>query len=112
MRRLSTGLLWPKKGKIVFHLAEFVVGAAGLNILQVTDLLLADHGKSKKQPESDVFALPEPRTVEKLNQLATEKLAEIVRRNTAGEALWQGYDAAEVAAARKLIEKSAPKVVR
>lgn len=78
----------------------------------MTDLLLANHGKSKKQPENDMFALPEPTTVEKLNQLATERLAEIVRRNTAGEALWQGYDAAEVSAARELIEKSTPQVVR
>jgi hypothetical protein len=78
----------------------------------VTDELLADHGKSKKHPENDMFALPEPTTVEKLNQLATERLTEIVRRNTAGEALWQGYDAAEVAAARELIETSTTQVVR
>lgn len=89
---------------------DYLRGYYGLK--KVTDQLLSEPGKSKKQTDSDLFTLPEPTTVEKLNQLATERLAEIVRRNTAGEALWQGYDAAEIAAARALIEKSTPQVVR
>ena len=56
--------------------------------------------------------MPEQKKVEKLNQVATDKLAEIVRRNTAGEALWQGYSGGEIAAARELLAKSTPQVVR
>ena len=79
---------------------------------QVTDQLLGDNGKGKKQTEDDVFAVPEQKKVAKLNEVATNKLAEIVRRNTAGEALWQGYDAGEIAAARELLAKSTSQVVR
>jgi hypothetical protein len=78
----------------------------------VTDKLLAELGKNKKLPESDGFTIPERKTIEKLNEVATSKLAEIVRRHSAGETLWQGYNSGEVAAARDLLSKSAPVTVR
>ena len=39
-------------------------------------------------------------------------MAEIVRRNGAKEKLWQGYDEAEVAAARELLSKATARVAR
>lgn len=69
-------------------------------------------GKGKKQAEGPGFEMPNRTKIEKLNQAATAKLAEIVRRNTAGEALWQGYDAREIAAARDLLDKSTLSVER
>jgi ER membrane protein complex subunit 2 len=78
----------------------------------VTDLLLGDSAKGKKQSDAEDFALPERKTIEKLNQSATDKLAEIVRRYSANERLWQGYNANEVAAARELLSKSSSELVR
>lgn len=74
--------------------------------------MLKDAPKAVKQQDSDDFALPDTTTTQKLNELATKKLAEIVRRNGAGESLWQGYDKAEVAAARELLDNEAAQVVR
>ncbi len=56
--------------------------------------------------------LPDTATVERLNEMATAKLSEIVRRSTAQEQHWQGYDASEIAAARELLSKESPGIVR
>lgn len=66
--------------------------------------------KSKKEVEG--FPLPSQAITEKLNRAATEKLAELIRRNKAQEKLWQGYDAGEIAAAQELLESSSAKIVR
>lgn len=50
--------------------------------------------------------------MERLNETATAKLAEIVRRSTAREAGWQGYDQAEVIAAKALVDLDASPVTR
>lgn len=50
--------------------------------------------------------------MKKLNELATAKLAEIVRRSTSGEKGWDGYNAAEIAAARALLDKDVQKIAR
>lgn len=68
--------------------------------------------KGKKQTEIDGFVAPDQKSTQKLNQLATAKLAEIVRRNSAGEKLWQGYEASEIAAARELLAKTSSENVR
>lgn len=60
-----------------------------------------------KATDVDDFIVPTTPTVEKLNELATEKLSEIVRRYTAKERHWRGYDEAEIAAARELLAKDA-----
>ena len=85
-----------------------------LTIRQTTGKLLRGDGasKSEKRREPEGFTLPERATVEKLDEAATKKLAEIVRRNGQGEKLWQGYDAGEVAAARELLAQSAPELIR
>lgn len=60
--------------------------------------------KASKQTESAEWVLPTLSTVKDLDEVATEKLAEIVRRNAAGEKDWQGYNQAEIAAARELLK--------
>ena len=75
-------------------------------------MLETTSGKSKKQNEDDGFVLPDQKTIQKLNELATKKLGEIVRRHGAKERLWQGYSESEITAARELIEKSTAAVVR
>lgn len=66
----------------------------------------------RQQGEIEGLALPEQATVEKLNQAATQKLGEIVRRYGARERLWQGYEAGEIAAARELLARSSMEVTR
>ncbi|KFA47073.1 hypothetical protein S40293_04611 [Stachybotrys chartarum IBT 40293] len=83
---------------------DYLRGYYGLKT--VTDKLLSDDGKSKNQSEDNAFQLPAKATIEKLNQVATAKLAEIVRRSGANEPQWQGYNEAEIAAARALLDKS------
>lgn len=68
--------------------------------------------KPPKQADDDGMTIPEKETLEALNENATKKLAEIVRRYRAGESLWQGYDEAEVVAARDLLSQDEAKVVR
>ncbi|KAK8218575.1 tetratricopeptide repeat domain-containing protein [Phyllosticta capitalensis] len=70
---------------------------------------------SDKQAVTDTQSgdLPPPTTatVEKLHELATSKLAEIVRRSNAGESGWE-YDQAEVIAARELLDRDSEEVPR
>ncbi|KAE9971337.1 hypothetical protein BLS_004473 [Venturia inaequalis] len=56
--------------------------------------------------------LPSVKSVEKLNEVATIKLAEIIRRSAAKERGWDGYDEAEIIAARALLNKDDQKVAR
>lgn len=44
--------------------------------------------------------------------MATSKLGEIVRRSASGEKGWDGYDAAEIIAARELLDRDAQSVAR
>lgn len=78
----------------------------------MTVKILKDSERISKQGESEGWSLPDTSTTEQLNELATKKLAEIVRRNSAGESLWQGYKPSEIAAARELLEQDAPQVAR
>lgn len=68
--------------------------------------------KPSKQIDEGAMVLPPKDTLEALNEQATKKLAEIVRRHGANEPLWQGYDEVEVAAARELLSGGEEKVVR
>ena len=49
--------------------------------------------------------LPSLVTVQKLNQQATATLSEIVRKGSSGDKTGYGYDRAEVAAARELLDR-------
>ncbi|KAG6018338.1 hypothetical protein E4U43_003788 [Claviceps pusilla] len=87
---------------------DYLRGYYGLKL--AIDNILGAVPKSKKAVEG--FTLPSQETTEKLNQAATEKLAEIVRRNKAQEKSWQGYDAGEITAAEELLAGSSAKIVR
>ncbi|KAF4585461.1 Tetratricopeptide repeat domain-containing protein [Ophiocordyceps camponoti-floridani] len=79
----------------------------------VTDRIL--HGESrprKQQEETEGFDMVDVATLEKLNQAATKKLVEIIHKYRAGEKLWQGYNAGEIAAARHLLDQASAHVVR
>ena len=56
--------------------------------------------------------MPTEGTVEALRELATEKLAEIVRRSGAKDKHWDGYDPAELKAARELLNQGSKDVQR
>ena len=45
-------------------------------------------------------------TINKLNEKATQKIAEIVRRNGAGDVDYRDYDKSEIAAAKDLLARS------
>jgi hypothetical protein len=64
---------------------------------------LKDPAKLTKQTDENEFSPPDTTVIERLNELATAKLSEIVRRSTARERGWRGYDNFEVAAARELL---------
>ncbi|KAI0547326.1 tetratricopeptide [Xylaria curta] len=65
-----------------------------------------------KQTETEEWDVPSSITVQKLDELATEKLAEIIRRYSAGEKDWQGYSEAEIVAARELLKTQDTATVR
>jgi len=69
--------------------------------------VLPQASKSKDTADSAYGDLPLPSedTVKKLKALATEKLSEIVRKGTKGENGWDGYEEAELIAARELLER-------
>jgi hypothetical protein len=60
--------------------------------------------RGNSQEEDDV-PLPKLATVKKLEEIATNKLGEIVRNANAGKQGWTGYDKAEVIAARELLDR-------
>ncbi|GKT49297.1 TPR repeat-containing protein C19B12.01 [Colletotrichum spaethianum] len=97
---------------------DYLRGYYGLKLvrrvldIKVTNRLIKEPLKPSRQTDSEEWSLPDVTTLQKLNELATEKLAEIVRRNGAQERLWQGYDESEVAAARDLLSKESVELVR
>ena len=66
-----------------------------------------------RQSKSDTgLPLPGVKSVERLSELATAKLSEIVRRNTGGDAGWQGYEKPEIIAAQELLNRDAAPITR
>ena len=58
------------------------------------------------------LAPPTLESVKKLNELATSKLGEIVRRGSSGEKGWDGYSESELIAARELLNRDTQKIQR
>jgi len=56
--------------------------------------------------------MPDLKTVQRLDETATAKLLKIVRHSTAGEAGWEGYDKAEVIAAKELLHRDIANTTR
>ena len=67
---------------------------------------------SRPSKSEDVANLPDTKTVQLLNQKATEKLHDILRRCAGGEQGWQGYDSAELIAVREILDRDATPVTR
>ncbi|KAG4425969.1 hypothetical protein IFR04_000913 [Cadophora malorum] len=90
---------------------DYLRGYYGLKL--TTNRLLANQPQISRQSKGDA-GLPPPsiQTVERLNETATAKLSEIVRRNVGGEAGWGGYDKAEVIAAKALLDSETAKITR
>lgn len=67
----------------------------------------ASKWKERDNAEAIYSDLPLPfiETVQRLEVLATEKLSEIVHKGTKGEKGWEGYDEAELIAARELLDR-------
>ncbi|KAI9800581.1 MAG: hypothetical protein M1833_003239 [Piccolia ochrophora] len=101
-RRLVDSLRWFCRS--VELCSYFLRGYYGLKLVS-TRLLANTNGSEGDPPESDGLPAPSIAELQKLNQLATSRLAEIVRRHTAGEHDWRGYDQAEVIAARELLDR-------
>ncbi|TGJ86161.1 hypothetical protein E0Z10_g2579 [Xylaria hypoxylon] len=90
---------------------NYLRGYYGLK-LTIQQLLSEPFLKASKQTESEEWPVPASSTLQKLDEAATEKLAEIIRRNSAGEKDWQGYAEPEIAAARELLESRSTATIR
>ncbi|KAF7514947.1 hypothetical protein G7054_g14870 [Neopestalotiopsis clavispora] len=89
---------------------DYLRGFYGLKL--ATRKLLQEPPKAAKQLNDDDLPLPDAATLQRLDELATEKLAEITRKFAAGEKGWQGYDEAEIVAAKALLEEDSSAVPR
>jgi tetratricopeptide (TPR) repeat protein len=87
-------------------------GEMSADVPQISKKLLDDGAKAVKQADDSEFALPDTSTIERLNELATAKLSEIVRHSAANDRGWRGYSEAEVAAARELLAEDVSAVER
>ncbi|EDN95378.1 hypothetical protein SS1G_11255 [Sclerotinia sclerotiorum 1980 UF-70] len=68
---------------------------------------------TNRNTKSDTsLPLPDTNTIEKLNETATSKLSEIVRRGSAKEPGWEGYDEASLIAARELLNRDSGSLTR
>ncbi|KAJ8611893.1 hypothetical protein MRB53_037689 [Persea americana] len=94
---------------------QCAVNKANMRFQTTTKLLslpaVAVEKPSKTQTEAPIEAIP-VQTLQKLNELATARLAEIVRRGKAGEKGWDGYDQAELLAAQELLSQGQSTVAR
>ncbi|KAF2854762.1 hypothetical protein T440DRAFT_416315 [Plenodomus tracheiphilus IPT5] len=63
------------------------------------------HKRNAQQQDDDDIPIPSLATVKKLEEIATSKLAEIVRHYKSGSKNGKGYDEAEVIAARELLDR-------
>jgi len=77
--------------------------------------LLPNAPKSTKNSADSAFSdlpLPTIATVQRLHEMATSKLGEIIRKSSSGEKGWDGYDPAEIIAARELLDRDSKSVAR
>ena len=77
---------------------------------KVTSKLLQSHPQASRTTSTigsgtaGLISPPLRAKDQKLNELATSKLADIVAHYAAGDAGWQGYKESEVIAARQLLD--------
>jgi len=90
---------------------DYLRGYYGLKM--TSDRLLKTLPLASRQSRSDTgLPLPDSRTVERLNEAATSKLSEIVRRFVANDPGFSGYDSAEIIAAKALLNREADSITR
>ena len=95
---------------------NYLRGYYGLKL--TTTKLLEVYPKSSRvsqsvsDPVAGDLAPPTLRSIQKLNELATAKLGEIVRRGSVNEKGWSGYDEAELIAARELLNRDTQRIER
>ncbi|KAI9046552.1 hypothetical protein LZ554_009297 [Drepanopeziza brunnea f. sp. 'monogermtubi'] len=91
---------------------DYLRGYYGLKM--TTTRLLANQSQQLSRQAKADSGLPPPdlKTVERLSEIATAKLSEIVRRSVAGEAGWGGFDEAELIAAKALLDSETTKITR
>ncbi|GAB7334076.1 hypothetical protein MBLNU13_g06156t1 [Cladosporium sp. NU13] len=90
---------------------DYLRGYYGLKLSTNRLIPLLSSSKPQKTSDSEL-PLPSLKTVEKLNEAATAKLSEIVRRSKSGEKNWDGYSEAELIAAQELLNRDAQNVAR
>jgi len=90
---------------------DYLRGYYGLKM--TSSKLLATLPQAHRQSKTDTgLPLPDIKIVERLNETATAKLSEIVRRYAANETGYQGYDAAEIIAAKELLNRDSASITR
>ncbi|KAI9648304.1 Inositol phosphatase SIW14 [Ciborinia camelliae] len=82
---------------------DYLRGYYGLKLASSQFLSKPPTNRNTKSDPS--LPLPDRKTIEKLNETATSKLSEIVRRSAAKEPGWEGYDEASLIAARELLNR-------
>jgi len=92
---------------------DYLRGYYGLKLTtnRLIPLLPTSSSKTSKSSDSE---LPPPtlKTTEKLNEAATAKLSEFIRRSKSGDKAWDGYSEAELIAAHELLSRDAQNVAR
>ncbi|TVY36139.1 TPR repeat protein [Lachnellula subtilissima] len=92
---------------------DYLRGYYGLRMTTTKLLTTLSQSQVSRQSKSDTgLSLPGVKSVEQLSELATAKLSEIVRRNTSGDAGWQGYEKPEIIAAQELLNRDAAPITR
>jgi ER membrane protein complex subunit 2 len=86
---------------------SYLRGYYGLKLVaqQLIPLLPETPPTSKRNTDEDDVPPPKLQAVKKLEELATGKLAEIVRKYKSGSKKWAAFDEAEVIAARELLDR-------
>lgn len=87
----------------------YLRGYYGLKLITAKlNTLLSDSASApskRSAQEDDDIAIPSSQMVKKLEELATNKLAEMIRQYKSGNKSWQGFDEAEIIAARELLDR-------
>lgn len=65
----------------------------------------SNNNNNNNSQDDDDIPVPSLATVKKLEEVATGKLAEMVRLYKAGKKTGRGYDEAEIIAARELLDR-------
>ncbi|KAF1845815.1 uncharacterized protein K460DRAFT_338417 [Cucurbitaria berberidis CBS 394.84] len=76
-----------------------------LPLLSETQSTSSKRNNNNNSQDDEDVPIPALATVKKLEEIATSKLAEIVRHYKAGNKGWRGFDEAEVIAARELLDR-------